>query len=267
MNAVEQETVARATDPKALVHAAQVLATSDDPADHQALGAALGDEGFLARLDDDAAYEGRINRLRVGRVLRTLSKHLDPSRATLLVGLTSAPAFLAQDLRIDLLIKACASVRPSPPEVIAFWDAHCQPDDGFGNVTIAAAIENGSPPALALFVDKLLDPAFSDDDKLEWLRQEVLPHRQDVEVLRACREALARGLAPPLALALVQVIFDYRPDEWYRPATVRQAPEAATLTRAALAEMLGLARQAQGQVALDQRTALIIQDFVRSHTP
>ena len=45
------------------------------------------------------------------------------------------------------------------PEVVAFWDAHSQPDDGFGNVTIAALIENGSPPALQLFVSKLLDCA------------------------------------------------------------------------------------------------------------
>src|SRR3954467_12797114 len=125
MNAAEQQTVAQSTDPKALVQAAQVLASSDDPLDHQALAAALYDAGFLARLDDDAAYQGRVNRLRVARVLRTLCKKLDASRSALLDGLTGAPAFLAQDLRIDLLIKACASLRPSPPTVIAFWDAHC----------------------------------------------------------------------------------------------------------------------------------------------
>jgi len=73
MNAAEQQTLQQSTDPKALVHAAQVLASSDDPADHQSLGAALVDGEFLSRLDDDAAYDGQINRLRVGRVLRTLA--------------------------------------------------------------------------------------------------------------------------------------------------------------------------------------------------
>ncbi len=271
MNPAEQQTIAQSTDPKALVHAAQVLASSDDPLDHQALGAALVDADFLARLDDDAAYHDRLNKLRVARVLRTLGKHLDASRSAVLVGLTGAPVFLAQDLRVDMLIKVSASLRPPPPEMVAFWDAHCQPEDGFGNLTIAALIENGAPPALDLFVTKLLDPAHPEDDKLEWLRQNVLPHRQDVDLLRACREALARGLNPSLALALVQVIFDYRPEEWYRPATVQVPPEMAGLTgpvRAqVIAEMLGLAAQAQGQVAMDERTALVVSDFVRSHRP
>jgi hypothetical protein len=31
--------------------------------------------------------------------------------------------------------------------------------------------------------------------------------------------------------------------------------------------MLGLAAQAQGQVTLDERTTLVVSDFVRSHTP
>lgn len=270
MNAAEQQTVAQSTDSKALVHAAQVLASSDDPLDHRALGAALVDAGFLARLDEDAAYHGRLNKLRVARVLRTLGKKLDASRAALLVGLMGAPGFLAQDMRTDMLIKVSASLRPSPPEAIAFWDAHCQPEDGFGNLTIAALIENGSPPALELFVTKLLDSAHPEDDRLEWLRQNVLPHRQNVDLLRACRQALARGLEPPLDLVLVQVIFDYRP-EWYRPATVQLPPETAGLTGPVLAEwtaeMLGLAAQAQGQVALDERTALVVSDFVRGHKP
>jgi hypothetical protein len=266
MNAAEQATLRGSTDPKALVHAAQVLATSDDPADHQSLSDALVDADFLARLDDDAAYDGRINRLRVGRVLRTLSKHLDASRSALLVRLTGDQVFLQQELRIDLLIKACAEVRPSPPEVVEFWDAHCQPEDGFCNLTIAAVIENSSPPALALFVARLLDPAHDETDKLEWLRQEVLTHRLNLELLRACREALARGLGPPLDRALVEVIFDYRPVEWYRPATLREPPDGVP-TRPVIDEMLGLARQAQGQVALDERTARIIEELIRRYTP
>jgi hypothetical protein len=267
MSVAEQQTVQQSTDPKALVHAAQVLASSDDSADHQALGAALLDADFLSRLDDDAAYDGPINRLRVARVLRTLAKHLDADRSAILVQLTSDPVFLQQDLRIDLLIKACAALRPSPPEVVSFWDAHCLPDDGFSNLTIAAAVANGSQPALDLFVAKLLDPAHDETDKLEWLRQDVLPHRQDLGVVRAGREALARGLSPPLDLALVQVFFDYNPEEWYRPATLREAPDRTELTRVVVDELLGLAAQAQGQVVLDNRTALVIRDFVRSYTP
>jgi hypothetical protein len=249
------------------VHAAQVLASSDDPADHQSLGAALVDGQFLSRLDDEAAYDDKINRLRVGRVLRTLAKHLDASRGAILVQLTGDQVFLEQELRIDLLIRACAALRPSPPQVVEFWDAHCQPDDGFGNITVAALVENGSPPALQLFVTKLLDPAHELADKLEWLYQDVLPHRQDLELLRACRDALARGLGPPLDLTLVQVFFDYRPQEWYRPATLREPPDRAAMTRPFTDEMLAFAAQVQGQVALDPRAALVVADFVRSHAP
>jgi hypothetical protein len=73
------------------------------------------------------------------------------------------------------------------------------------------------------------------------------------------------GLPPPLDLALVQVIFDYIPEEWYRPATVQEPPDTP-LTRPLIEEMLGFAKQAQGHVALDERTALVVNDFVRSHT-
>jgi len=183
------------------------------------------------------------------------------------VRLTGDQVFLQQELRIDLLIRACAALRPSPPEVVAFWNAHCQPDDGFGNLTIAALVKNGSPPALQLFVGKLLDPAHDEADKLEWLWQDVVPHRQDLELLRACRDALARGLGPPLDLALVQAFFDYRPQEWYRPATLREAPDRAAMTRPFIDEMLAFAAQAQGQVALDERTALAVREFARSYTP
>jgi hypothetical protein len=266
VNAAEQEIVRRSADPKALVHAAQVLASSDDAADVRVLGDALIDAGFLARLDDDDAYDGTINRLRIARVLRTLVKNLDASRAAILVSLTSDAAFLEQELRIDLLIQACASLRPSPPEVVKFWDAHCQPDDGFANLTIAALIQNASTPALELFVTKLMDPAHDEADKVEWLRQDVLAHRTDVQVLRACWDALARGLGPPLDLMLVQVIFDYRPEEWYRPATV-QEPSDATLTPAGVAEMLKIARHAQSYVALDDRTRERVDAFIKDQTP
>jgi hypothetical protein len=39
------------------------------------------------------------------------------------------------------------------------------------------------------------------------------------------------------------------------------------LTGPLLGELLGMAIQAQGQVALDQRTTLVIEDFVRRHAP
>src|SRR4051794_8191092 len=100
MNSVEQATLRQSTDPKELVHAAQVLATSDDPADHRSLSDALIDPGFLSRLDDDAAYDGKINQLRIGRVLRTLCKHLDATRSAILVRLTGDQVFLAQEPRI-----------------------------------------------------------------------------------------------------------------------------------------------------------------------
>jgi hypothetical protein len=259
-----QATLRRSTDPKALVHAAQILATSDDADDLRALGDALIDAGFLARLDDDVAYEGgRSSRLRVGRVLRTLCRRPDALRAALVIRLIGNEVFLQQDLRTHLLIKACASLRPPPPEAIAFWEVHCLPEDGFCNLTIAAVIENGSVPALELFVKNLLDPAHAETDKLEWLRQEVLSNRHDLRLLHACGEALARGLGPPLDLALVQVLFDHRPGDWYRPATLRQPPDRAAMPPDVAEALLVIAAEAQAHVALDERTARILRDFVR----
>jgi hypothetical protein len=266
MNSAEQATLRQSMDPKELVHAAQVLATSDDPADHRSLSDALVDAGFLGRLDDDAAYEGRINQLRVGRVLRTLGKHVDASRGALLVRLTGDQVFLQQELRIDLLIKACASLRPSPPEVVAFWEAHCQPDDGFANLTIAAVIENSSPPALELFVTSLLDPAHDESDKLEWLRQEVLTHRQNVELLRACR--VGAGAGPGAAAGSGAGPGDLRlPPRGVVPAgdparAARRAPDPTGDRTDA-----GAGQAGARQVSLDERTERILQDFVRGQTP
>jgi hypothetical protein len=263
MMAPEQDTLLQSTDSKALVHAAQALALSDDPADQAFLLAQLRQQQFLSRLDGDDAYEGHAKRLRLWRVLRTLSRNLNPARSFLLAELTQDAMFVSHEVRIDLLIQVCAALRPCPPEVLRFWDAHCQPDDGFGNLSARAMIENDTAPALDLFFDKLNDGAHELDDRLEWLRQIVLPNRTHIALLQASLRALLAGLLAPLDNELVQVLFDYRPETWYRAATVQVPPDPTTLTPEARAEQLRIARHALAHVAIDQRTREVLDLLIQ----
>jgi len=254
VTAADRQVLDASTDPKALVHSAQVLATSADPGDHGFLLDKLRDASFLERLDDDAAYDGHKKRLRVWRVLRTLGRHVDASRARVLTALAQDATFLDEPPRVDLLIEACAVLRPPPPEVLAFWDAHCQPDDGYANLTVGALVANATPAALDLLLDKLRDAAFDDEDKLEWLRQDVLPNRDHPEVVRAAARGLRAGLPAPVDHALVEVMFDWRPTEWYRPATLQKPPDPGARsdeTREARRELAEVARDA---VDLDEAT-------------
>jgi hypothetical protein len=263
----EQNALRQSQDPKVLVHAAQALALSDDPADQAFLSGQLRQQHFLSRLDDDPAYAGHPKRLRLWRVLRTLSRGLNPARSQLLVELTEDATFVAHEVRVDLLIQACTPLRPCPPEVLRFWDAYCQPDDGFANLSVRAMVENDTDPALDLFFAKLRDPAHELEDKLEWLRQDVLPNRNHLALLQASLRNLLVGLPAPLDDELVQVLFDYRPESWYRPATVQMPPDAASFTLEARDEQLRIARYALANVVIDQRLRELLEAFIQQSAP
>lgn len=217
-------------DPKTLQGAALTLARSGKPGDHGELARRLALESFLLRLDTAKAYEGLPDSLRLRRVLEGLRTNETPSAGEALVALTRAPVFRDESGREELLIRALDSVRPSPPEAIAYWDDHSQPDDGVTLKTIEALLNNGSPPALALFERKVLDPAHPLEDKTAWFRGYVLLHRNDVPLLETC-ESLIRNasLDEDVRRSLAEALFDYRPAEWFRPATFVNPPPRSAL--------------------------------------
>ncbi|MEJ7712146.1 MAG: hypothetical protein WKF84_20370 [Pyrinomonadaceae bacterium] len=150
-------------DSKELMRAALALARGQQPTDHDALLKHLRTQSFLSRLDskdDYAAAAGK--RLRISRVLEALGKNSSPSAHQTIVDLAQDRVFLEEDERVVALIESSTEVRPPPPELVRFWDAHSQPDDGFTPVTITTLVDNGTAPALGLLEKKMGDSRHED---------------------------------------------------------------------------------------------------------
>ncbi len=248
---------------KDLLSTARKLAQSDRPADHNELRKLLSSVQFLARLDGPERYQGAPEKLQLSEVLRELSANRNPSAEAVLIALTRAPGFLAEPLRVELLILACVSLRPAPPAVIRFWDRHWVSDDGYSYVTAAAVCDNGSAPALALLEKKLADRSHADDDKRVWLVTGILMHRNEEAMLDSCERLLLVGLPKRLRPQLVEVLFDYRPTEWFRPATVLVPPERKLASAAARARLRRIGEYALQSVALSEQQQQVVRGVLK----
>jgi hypothetical protein len=217
--------LASSHDKKELSAYGRLLARSTRAADHEELGKWLPSGDFLARLDEPERYLGAPGKTRIAAILRELSDNRAPSAEAVLVALTRSSIFNAEPLRTDILIRACVPLRPAPPDVVRFWDEHWLPDDAFAYVTPDAVCDNGSAPALALLERKMADVGHPDDDKQVWMVTGIMMHRNEPLMLESCDRMLRGGIPENLRPLLVEVIFDYRPTEWFRPATVLVPPD------------------------------------------
>ncbi len=197
-------------DGEELAAAALALARSGESADHRTLFEFLSSEAFLSRLDTAEEYEDLTRKLRLRRVLEALRDNntAAPSAHETLIKLVSGGAITGHELRCDILISMLAVVRPAPPAVVEFWDAHAQPDDGFTPLTIKAVIENGDETALVLLEKKMIDKTHDDRDKIGWMRSDILSHRNDAPLLRSCRRLLENAWNESLKVNLFEVLFD-----------------------------------------------------------
>jgi hypothetical protein len=242
------ETLRSSSNPNELKVAAQTLAASDKPDDHKALQPFLADAGFLGRLDSEDDYRKRWRtRLRIGRVLDVLSRNEAPSAREVVVALAEARAFLAHESRVELLIGASARVRPAPPGLVRFWQECLHPEEGSPTLTVEALVQNGSPPALELLERTMARPGHDEEDKIGWMRRSILTRRNDLGLLQCCRRMLAGSLPEDLRPSLVEVLFDYRPAEWFRPSSSAAPPPREAMSDKAKAEL-----RAIGELALEK---------------
>lgn len=213
-------------DSKELLKAALVLARSKESRDHAALLEYLRRADFLNRLDSAEEYgNAAAKRLRISRVIEALSMNDAPSAHSTFTALTRDAVFLKADQRIDELIRFSAGIRSTPEALVSFWDKYSQPDDGFSNLTIKALIENGTAPAMEVLEQKMADPRHEEEEKIGWMRGFFVAHRDDLFLLRSVEKMLQGKLPVQLRPHLVEVIFDYKPEEWYRPATIVNPPD------------------------------------------
>jgi hypothetical protein len=225
--------LATSRDRRELKNAALLLASSDSPADLEVLGRYLASAEFLSRLDGPEEYQGSTSSLRLSRVMETIEENRIPSADAVLLGLIAAPSFQGHVLRMILLVRALAVVRPSPPEAVRYWDGKSAPGSPLAQDVVEALCVNQSGPALELLERKFADPGHAATRKIFWMRELILPRRNDLPLLSSCERMVTGSLPPELRPALVEALFDYLPSKWYRgddppvpPPRAGASPEA-----------------------------------------
>jgi hypothetical protein len=185
----------------------------------------------------------------VAKILTALSLNKAPSARAVLVNLTSDKTFLKHPVRAELLIEACAEVRPPTPEVIKFWDRYNDPEDSFMNLVMTAVVHNGSTPALELFEKYMVDNAYEASTKRSWMRTDVLKHRNDAGLLQSCEKLLIKGLPQNLKPDLVEALFDHKA-KWYPPSNAVTPPPREALTARGRAQLRRIGEYALKNVPL-----------------
>src|SRR5947208_10335472 len=138
-------TLDKSQDPKELVDTASEFAVSDQPADQAVVLRHLNSRPWLLKLNTADEYAtSPVKRLRVARVLRMLMDSPHAASKPTLVSLTQAKDYRSFEQLEDLLVRALAAVRPSPPEAIAYWDYHSQPTSENLHLVMEAIFANGS---------------------------------------------------------------------------------------------------------------------------
>jgi hypothetical protein len=240
------QTLRSSNDPKELMMATLELARSKADRDHHVLREALHSEIFLGKLDSEEEYEYFVaKRLRVGRILTALSKNEAPGARETIKSLTQNPMFLEEPARVEYLLEATVPFRLPSPDIVRFWQEQSATEEGYATSVVEAVVKNGSPEALRVFEKIMADPVHDEEDKIAWMRSDVLEHRDDLPLLQSCERMLTGDLPEELRQRLIEVLFDYRPGEWFRPAFSYAPPDRDQASPEVKAQLVKL-----GEIAL-----------------
>lgn len=220
-------------DAREIKLAAAQVAAGTDARDLDTLYTFLTDPAFLLRLDDAAAYQGTYSDLRLGAVLQALMDNRIQASDQLLLKLTRSDAFLQEVLRMQLLIRALVPLKPSPPPAIAFWESMSLPQSPIAFDVVEALATNQSPPAMDLLEKKFTDAREVPPEKIVWMRQILLPRRNDEPLLIVWEKLVKAGQPAGAHIELVEALFDYKPKSWYRRCEPPVPPKRILATPAA----------------------------------
>lgn len=247
-------------EAKELMRSLVASARSDEAPRHAQVLEQLRKPNVLDTLDTEAEYlDAAKFRLHVAQVVNALASNPSQSAQNTLIGLTKSDVFTAHPARVLTLIRASAQIRPAPAPLVEFWDAYSQPGDGYTPLTADVLLDNGSPPALDLFETKMSDPSHEDNDKVGWLRSGVLKHRNDALLLEKCGHLLDGKLSEYLQTELVDILFDYRPDEWFCAGDVPAAPPLQAATQEALSQLNQVGIVALTMVRLSDERRVVVK--------
>ncbi|MHC4862510.1 MAG: hypothetical protein ACYTEX_00395 [Planctomycetota bacterium] len=188
------------------------------------LGQKVGNNEFLSILDSEQDYQSPPHTLNITGVLETLSENPAPQAQEVLTQLTQDPVFLANLSRLEMLILACANLRPVPEPVLKFWTQQTDPESSSTPLVVEALFTNGTEPAMRLFENLMNNPSYPDSDKTFWLRRYAVPHRDDLYFLEAAERAVQGSAEKQTKFEWIRVIFDYR-GTWYPPRNIPTPPD------------------------------------------
>jgi hypothetical protein len=237
-----------ARDREALERAGRSLASSGEPAALRALGRWLRRPDFLARLDD--LHDPPSKTYHLGRVLGALEGHPSAATEALCLQLLQSPDFMSDpDRKVDLL-PALGAVRPMSEEgAEAFLQASAE---GYASQNLPLLVRNGSPRALVLFEAMVRDRQRDPEVRVADIHTALLPRRTDLQVLRSVERLLAASdLEEPIAIGLIETVFDYQSRRWFGPARNPPAPPPWSGASPAVAKLVvTLAAKARTRTSL-----------------
>ena len=212
------------------------LAASQDEAELMRLSRLLIDEATLLGWDTEFDYDNLDPRsLNLAEVLRVLSENDADAAFRQLIGLTESPLYENKDARILLLIEAMGNLKQIDERAVSYWRKYGAPGSIFTIIVVDATARQGGPEAARVFGEILLDADHRDQDKIAWLRRSLVPHRNQIGLLSEARNwVLDDRLSSEVQAALVEALFDYRPEEWYPPGVAYPPPEQSDFSPEAL---------------------------------
>jgi hypothetical protein len=185
-----------------------------------------------------------------------------PAAASVLLALTGSDAFLAHVLRMQLLVHALAPIRPAPAEAVRYWTSVAQPGSPLAYDVAQALCVNQSRPAMELLLAMLNNPATERPEKQSWMRELMLPRRDQPPVLWCAEQFLASAPTVELKGDMCEALFAYRPDDWYIECEPPLPPALAAASATAKEMLLRIGLQALTSVPLNPGQRATVEDVV-----
>ena len=216
MNEQDIEILKTSAEPRELKKLANELAANDGREELRILLQFLDNPDFLGRLDAPEDYEMSYSSLRLASVINVLMKNPAELASLAIVRLINASNFCGHLLRIQLLINALSVVRPLPPQAVDYLNQLSVAESPLVFDVVQSLTINQSEPAMQLLEQKFAHLQLLDNfQKISWMRQLFLPRRNDEAILDSCEKLINLPLGDEFKSELVDVLFDYRPDDWY----------------------------------------------------
>lgn len=256
----DASTMENGRDSNELMSAALRYASSRSANDLRELEQRLIDVDFLNRLDNVQDYQGTYAGLRLAGVMGVLADNPEQYAHNIPVNLTDNAVFQAHILRLQLLALVLGEIRPASEQAIAYWAGLSEPGSPLTFDVVAALCTNQSDAAMDMLASLFADPDRAERQKLVWLRQIILPRRNDLGILRTSEVLLKESMPEHLRAALVEVLFDYQPAQWYLGSVVPEPPDRSEISIESEAVLRRIADYALENVALSDNQRASVRD-------